>query len=67
MTLILIAPGIEKKLSDINDTLKGILGVMSEAEDDQLAALTATLKKNTDDLESALQNQPQQPTTEENK
>lgn len=60
MTLILIAPGIEKKLDCINETLKSILGVMSEAEDDQLAALTGTLKENTDALQSAMQNQ--QPT-----
>ncbi len=43
MTLILIAPGIEKKLSDINDTLKGILSVMADDFSNEDATVQATL------------------------
>ncbi len=63
MTLILIAPGIEKKLSDINDTLKAIQNIMATNDDAELLKLSEDLKENTDALQSAMQNQPQQPTT----
>ncbi len=44
MTLILIAPGIEKKLSDINDTLKSILSVMDDDFSGEDAAVKAMFK-----------------------
>ncbi len=44
MTLILIAPGIEKKLSDINDTLKSILSVMADDFSNEDASVQSALK-----------------------
>ncbi len=44
MTLILIAPGIEKKLSDINDTLKGIQAIMADDFTNEDASVQATIQ-----------------------
>jgi hypothetical protein len=61
MTIILIAPVIEQRLKDINDTLKNIQSIMA----DDFSTEDATVQANRKAISDALQNvpPPEQPTT----
>jgi hypothetical protein len=61
MTIILVAPVIEQRLKDINDTLKNIQSIMADdfsAEDTSVLSMTETVKEAEQNLP-----QPGQPTT----
>ena len=61
MTIILVAPGIEQRLKDINDTLKNIPSIMADdfsSEDATVLSMTQTVKEAEQNLPP-----PGQPTT----